>query len=160
MKSSLRLSKFPLKIEWLLVVLGLCAWTYLAQWLHVFDVFDRIAYDTIVRLNSQAADDRIVVVKIDDQSLNQYGQWPWNRAQHAQLLNRINQQQPAGILLDILFVEPSANLESDTALSQSLRESNNVVLPALLTAKQGVLNLEDTKNIDVFEPIPIFQSSV
>lgn len=140
MKSSLRLSKFPLKVEWLLIVIGLCGWTYFAQWLHVFEVFDRIAYDTNVRLSSQAADERIVVVNIDNQSLNQYGQWPWNRAQHARLLDQINQQQPAGVLLDILFVEPSADLESDAALSQSLRQTKNIVLPALLTAKQGVLN--------------------
>lgn len=154
----MRLGKIPLKIEWLLIILGLCIWTYFAQWLHVFEAFDRIAYDSIVRLSSQAADDRVVVIKIDDQSLNKYGQWPWNRAQHARLLNQINQQQPAGILLDILFVEPSTDSESDMALSQSFRESNNLVLPALLTAKQGVLNLEDTQNVEVFEPIPIFQS--
>jgi CHASE2 domain-containing sensor protein len=154
----MRLGKIPLKIEWLLIILGLCIWTYFAQWLHVFEAFDRIAYDSIVRLSSHAADDRVVVIKIDDQSLNKYGQWPWNRAQHARLLNQINQQQPAGILLDILFVEPSTDSESDMALSQSFRESNNLVLPALLTAKQGVLNLEDTQNVEVFEPIPIFQS--
>lgn len=150
--------KIPLKIEWLLIILGLCIWTYFAQWLHVFEAFDRIAYDSIVRLSSQAADDRVVVIKIDDQSLNKYGQWPWNRAQHARLLDQINQQQPAGVLLDVLFVEPSADLESDAALSQSLRQTKNIVLPALLTAKQGVLNLEDTANIEVLEPLSIFQS--
>lgn len=158
MKSFSRLSKFPFKIDWLLIIVGLCIWTYFAQGLRVFDAFDRIAYDNAVRLNTQPADERIVVIKIDDHSLNQYGQWPWNRAQHARLLNRIHQQQPAGVLLDILFVEPSADLESDAALSQSLREANNVVLPALLTAKQGALNLEDAQNIEIFEPISIFQS--
>ena len=158
MKSFSRLSKFPLKIDWLLIIVGLCIWTYFAQVLYVFDAFDRIAYDNAVRLNTQPADERIVVIKIDDHSLNQYGQWPWNRAQHARLLNRIHHQQPAGILMDILFVEPSADLDSDAALSQSLREANNVVLPALLTAKQGALNLEDAQNIEIFEPISIFQS--
>lgn len=159
MKASLRVGKLPLRIEWWLIILGLCTLTYLVQWLHISDVFDRVAYDTVVRISPQPADERVVVIKIDDQSINQYGQWPWTRAQHARLIEQINQQHPAGILLDILFVEPSADPENDVALSQSLRAAQNVVLPALLTTQQNILNLEDVQNIEVFEPIPILQLS-
>ena len=53
MKSFSRLSKFPFKIDWLLIIVGLCIWTYFAQVLYVFDAFDRIAYDNAVRLNTQ-----------------------------------------------------------------------------------------------------------
>ncbi len=159
MKHSLRVGKLSLRIEWVLIILSLCAWTYVVQWLHISEIFDRIAYDTVVRLSPQPADKRIVIVKIDDQSLNQYGQWPWDRAQHARMVEEINKQNPAGILLDILFVEPSANPESDKALSQSLRASKNVVLPALLTAKHNILDLDEPQNIQIFEPIPMIQSS-
>ncbi|MBS1174975.1 MAG: tmoS 1 [Burkholderiaceae bacterium] len=159
MKSLFRVGKLPLRVEWLLIILSLCVWTYFIQWLHISEVFDRIAYDTVVRFSPQPADERIVIIKIDNQSLNQYGQWPWVRAQHARLIERINQQHPAGVLLDVLFVEPSVDSENDKALSQSLRATKNVVLPALLTTKQNMLDLDDAKNIEVYEPIPILQSS-
>ena len=53
MKHSLRVGKLSLRIEWVLIILSLCAWTYVVQWLHISEIFDRIAYDTVVRLSPQ-----------------------------------------------------------------------------------------------------------
>jgi len=48
----------------------------------------------------------IVVVGIDEQSLEKIGRWPWPRATLAKLLGKISEQQPAVIGVDIIFSEP------------------------------------------------------
>jgi adenylate cyclase len=44
-----------------------------------------------------------VIVDIDEQSLKQFGQWPWPRSLMAQLVDRINAAQPAAVGFDIFF---------------------------------------------------------
>ncbi len=46
------------------------------------------------------------IIDIDEESLHRVGQWPWSRAQVAELLARIRAQQPASVSLDIMFAEP------------------------------------------------------
>lgn len=47
-----------------------------------------------------------VIVGIDDQSLAEFGQWPWPRYIIARLIQRIGEYEAAGIGLDIIFPEP------------------------------------------------------
>lgn len=54
----------------------------------------------------QSADDRVVVVEIDEESLAAKGQWPWPRDLVADLVRRIAAGKPAALGLDILFAEP------------------------------------------------------
>jgi len=46
------------------------------------------------------------IVAIDDQSLTRFGQWPWPRAQLAQLVDRIAAGGPSALGVDIIFAEP------------------------------------------------------
>lgn len=47
-----------------------------------------------------------VIVEIDEQSLRDYGQWPWPRSLVADLVTRILAAKPVALGFDILFVEP------------------------------------------------------
>jgi len=47
-----------------------------------------------------------IIVDIDEESLNTYGQWPWPRSLLAQLLTRILQMDPAAVAFDIIMPEP------------------------------------------------------
>ena len=47
-----------------------------------------------------------IVVSIDSQSLERYGQWPWSRDLMAQLVQNIHAGQPLAIGVDMLFSEP------------------------------------------------------
>jgi CHASE2 domain-containing sensor protein len=47
-----------------------------------------------------------VIVAIDEESLNRFGQWPWPRTLVARLIDRIAASRPAAIGVDILFPEP------------------------------------------------------
>lgn len=48
----------------------------------------------------------IVIVDFDEQTLAQYGQWPWPRNRLSQLLQKINDLGPKSIGLDLILSEP------------------------------------------------------
>jgi CHASE2 domain-containing sensor protein/nitrogen-specific signal transduction histidine kinase len=72
----------------------------------------------------------VTVVAIDESSIAQLGRWPWRRAIHSALLDRIATYQPAAIGLDILFSESS---EDDAMLATSFRR-----FPAITLAAESV----------------------
>lgn len=77
----------------------------------------------------------IVIVAIDDQSLQTIGQrhgpWPWPRSVMASALDRLTQAKPRSIGLDVIYAEPS-NPEDDQRLAAALARSGRVILPAQL----------------------------
>jgi CHASE2 domain-containing sensor protein/signal transduction histidine kinase len=69
----------------------------------------------------------ILIVSIDDQSLQQYGRWPWPRDLLAKLINQLSDAGARVIGLDVLLSEPQSP-EADLALATSFRRSRRVVL--------------------------------
>jgi adenylate cyclase len=69
--------------------------------------FDNFIYDARLRLTMpRTLDPRIVVIDIDDPSLQQLGQWPWSRDKLARLTEELMGRQQAAVLgYDVLFVE-------------------------------------------------------
>src|SRR5439155_4793491 len=53
-----------------------------------------------------ASDVPLRIVAIDDQSLNQIGQWPWPRGIVAQLVDKLRDAGAGAVVFDILFAEP------------------------------------------------------
>ncbi len=47
----------------------------------------------------------VVIVDIDEKSLQEYGQWPWPRSLMARLVEAVNQMQPAAVGIDIIMPE-------------------------------------------------------
>lgn len=86
----------------------------------------------------------IVIVAIDDKSLQRVGQWPWERSVHAKLIDKINSFRPAVIGIDVAFTEPSS-VQADMQLIDSVRNANNVVLPteSTLTYENGKIMASD-----------------
>jgi len=70
---------------------------------------------------------KAVMVLIDDQSLQQYGRWPWSREQLAQLIRDVSAAHPRVIGLDVLLPE-AQTAKADDALADSFRSAGNVVL--------------------------------
>src|SRR5712691_7659429 len=52
------------------------------------------------------ADNGVVIVAIDEESLAAKGQWPWPRTLVAELVRRIATGRPSVLGIDILFAEP------------------------------------------------------
>lgn len=75
--------------------------------------------------------DAIVIVAVDDTSLQRIGRWPWPRSIVAGALDSISGAQPRAIGLDIIYAEQSDAFDDDL-LAQSITNSGRVVLPAQL----------------------------
>lgn len=74
----------------------------------------------------------VVIVAIDDPSIQQLGRWPWPRATHAALLDRLRAAGARAVALDILFTEPDPNSpEGDAALAAAMSRGLPTVLPLL-----------------------------
>src|SRR5512146_743202 len=69
----------------------------------------------------------VVVVLIDDQSLQKYGRWPWSRALLARLTSNLSQAGAQVIGLDILLSEPQSQA-ADAALAAALKASGRTVI--------------------------------
>lgn len=96
------------------------------------------SYDAMVRyrLFAPPADDRIVIVDIDESALArmspEFGRWPWPRDTLATVLDHIESQQPAAILWDIVFsdadrLSPGGDLAFDQAVARSRHSHFGVV---------------------------------
>lgn len=98
---------------------------------------DAWIYDHLLGTLEQPADDRIVLVMVDDKSLAALGRWPWSRGVHAQLLEALSPARPRGIAFDVLFSEPSHDdAAGDAALAEAMRQSGRVVSPVAAEPSQ------------------------
>ncbi|MDH0091514.1 CHASE2 domain-containing protein [Achromobacter mucicolens] len=92
---------------------------------------DQVFYDRAVMLTGRPADPDILIVAIDDASIDALGRWPWRRAIHAALLDRLTGARAVG--LDLIFAEPDkVNADDDAILADSIRRNGHTVLPVVL----------------------------
>lgn len=97
----------------------------------MYDGFDQRLADRLLEPRAAASD--IVIVAIDDASINKEGVWPWPRALHAQMVQLLTQAGAKAIGYDVTFSEASTPVDDD-ALRDALVVSGRVVLasePAL-----------------------------
>lgn len=89
-----------------------------------------VIYDALVKRWSAPMPDDVVIVAVDDASLESQGRWPWPRRTHAELINALTDAGVQGIGLNILFAETDrSDPEGDRELALALRRNGNVVLP-------------------------------
>jgi adenylate cyclase len=70
------------------------------------DQMENLLYDTRVRLSAPGGvDDRIVIVAIDEDSLERLGHWPFTREKFAVLMNNLFAYGAAVVAFDVLFAE-------------------------------------------------------
>ena len=89
-----------------------------------FEDMFRVARNGIHEHNATS---KIVVIKIDDQSLRQFGNWPWPRTYQAQLVNRLSEARTNRIFYDINFSFASGEAE-DRAFAEAIKRSGRVTL--------------------------------
>lgn len=68
-----------------------------------FKIYDSIS--SLVSQNDKTKKSSVVVVDIDEKSLEAIGQWPWSRVVLAKLLYSISKSHPASLGLDVIFPE-------------------------------------------------------
>ncbi|MFL6720577.1 MAG: EAL domain-containing protein [Sphingomonas sp.] len=116
-------------------------WTALAALLFGLIGFGEIAEDDLrVARNGFHAHDasgQVVIIKVDDRALREYGNWPWPRRYHARLVDRLTAAGAKRIFFDINFSYAS-DREDDQILADAIRRSGRVTL--LARSKLGTHN--------------------
>lgn len=125
-----------LLIEWIVIsaVVAVIIVGYIASTWNGYSYF---IYDGVINLMAQEnnADADVVIVTIDEKSINALGRWPWSREYHAQLVDVLQAAQPQVLGFSILFTELGEDKESDFLLKKKIETSNfPVVMPVLQKA--------------------------
>ncbi|MGB7543090.1 MAG: serine/threonine-protein kinase [Burkholderiales bacterium] len=93
------------KKDWflsLLVVLAL----FFAGGSQLIQSLERSAYDWGVRASSRAPSDKIAIIAIDKQSIDNIGRWPWSREVHAKMIDALGKAKAKVIGYTVFFSEP------------------------------------------------------
>ena len=138
---------FDIILAVFLVVLSVLINQLLLNNIQLFHRWDNLFYDLESTLITKPSTEDIVIVAIDDDSLIKLGRWPWSRAIHAQLIDRLTNAGAAGVAMDILFMEPDlAHPENDQLLAAAINRNGRVVIP-VMTNIQG-------KGFQLVTPLP------
>ena len=65
---------------------------------------------------------QVIIVDVDEKSLNQLGQWPWPRSKLAQIIDKLTRVGAIAIGLDVSFPE---NLRTSPATLAGFFETND-----------------------------------
>ncbi|MGH8460978.1 MAG: CHASE2 domain-containing serine/threonine-protein kinase [Stenotrophobium sp.] len=90
-----------------------------------FQGLERSAYDMGVRARDRTPSDRIAVIAIDDQSIQNLGRWPWPRSLHAQMIDKLR-EGGAKVIGNTIFyseTEQDPGLQAINAISADLAKS-------------------------------------
>ncbi|MFH1701809.1 MAG: adenylate/guanylate cyclase domain-containing protein [Nitrospirota bacterium] len=75
----------------------------------------------------------VVIIAIDDKSLERLGRWPWSRDKMAKLTEILARGGTKVIAFDILFIEPEKN---DAEFAKAIARADNVLLPLAFEFKK------------------------
>lgn len=115
---------------------------------------DAVIYDRLSAIHQFSPDRNIVIVAIDDESLQALGRWPWPRSLHAQLIDRLRQIDNRALAIDLLFAEPQDNdPRADRQLAEAIANHGAVVLPVA-----PVMDTT-TQHVNLIGSLPIFHKS-
>ncbi len=96
----------------------------------------------------------IVILAVDNKSLQEIGRWPWDRAVEANIINKLNTTGVRAIAVDINFSESQNNF-SDGELARAFINSKvPVILPA-----EPVYTKDSEDPSSFLKPLPVFLSS-
>jgi len=119
-------------------------------WFGAFETWEWRLEDKLF-IRGEANED-IVIVAIDDASLQELGRWPWDREVMAELISHIGEASPSVLGVDVNFPEPA---EGDNALAESLTQEFPVVLPieAVLEIPTSMKRRSPLRALETLSPV-------
>lgn len=142
--------KFVIVAVGLLVLLAL---PFLA-WNGLVEAADASSYDMLLRLSPRrqgAAQKQVVLLAVDDNTVNRYGPLPLNRAVLASALDSVASAKPSVLVVDVLISEHTQE-KADASLADALGRFPKVVLASALEPGS------DATASRWITPLPEFQS--
>lgn len=114
---------------------------------------DRLVYDAGLALWPQPAPRDVVLVAIDDASIDAIGRWPWKRSVHATLLEQLAAARPRAVALDLVLSEPDPDPRQDDLLATAVQRAGPVVMPVSWQSVPG-------EPLRALEPVPVLRERV
>lgn len=100
----------------------------------LFNGTDNYFYDLFFRLRGPGESSRnIIIIAIDDKTLEKLGRWPLRRLHYTSLLKWLREADM--VAFDIIMAEPS---EDDPALEEAVRQHGRVVLPIVIDDRMAI----------------------
>jgi adenylate cyclase len=132
----------PMKMRRLVLGLGLVGAAVACELgglsLPLVDTLDRYLYDTRLRLQPVKPNNRVLIVDIDERSLQEQGRWPWSRETLARLAHTIAGEGGARVVgFDMVFAEPQA--QQDPSLIRAISGAP-VVLGYYFSSELGAVS--------------------
>lgn len=117
--------------DWQLIIFSLILLVLvnLNQWQGWTQAIDFSFYDNHIRALSTFADDKIIIVEIDEQSLSLLGDWPWPRSYHGQMIDLLTQADAEVIAYNIVFSNADVFNDNDQILADAIEKSGRTILP-------------------------------
>ncbi len=110
--------------------------------LNTFEMLDYRLQDVLYQKPEVTSPD-IVIIGIDDDSLEVLGRWPWPRDYHGRLIEIISEGEPAAIGYDVIFAEQSSSEDDDEYLIRMVAKTKNIIFPVFgnfnMTTRRGTL---------------------
>jgi len=108
---------------------------------------ERSAYDFGVRSSSRIPSDKIAIIAIDDQSIDNIGRWPWSRDIHAQMHDILTEGGAKAVGQTVFFSEPQLDpgLQFIRELKQAFEESSISAVPMFV--EELALTIEDSREL-------------
>ncbi|WP_416209934.1 CHASE2 domain-containing protein [Legionella sp. PATHC038] len=134
-----------MKSKWIQILLGLF-WVALIFCTDVIQIpllssfitqLDYRTYDQVVQLNWRPHQTipRVVIIDIDNKSVQQEGRWPWSRDKMADLINQLKKNGVVTIATDIVMAEAEVNY------AIGLKNELNKLMPQLSLEQKQLPNL-------------------
>ncbi len=128
---------------------------------HLLERVDHIFYDVGQVLSAKNPPQDIVIIAIDERSLDTIGKWPWRRNVHAQLLETLQIAKPKAVGVDIFFSEADEkNPQDDIELTQAFAKLQNVVLPIIIDAPHQGARLTEIRNMQALSAVSVGRVNV
>jgi serine/threonine-protein kinase len=89
---------------------------------------ERTAYDWGVRASSRTPSDKVAIIAIDKQSIDNIGRWPWSREIHAKMIERLASAKAKVIGYTVFFSEPQ--IDPGLAYVNRLLDIYHKIVPA------------------------------
>ncbi len=147
------LLRHPVLREWLLIgLLLVCGSIFALHWGWFFRM-DQTLYDNAIELIQRPPREDIVIIGIDEESLQQIGRFPWSRAVYATLIEKLTAERAKVIGFDIVLTEPDTRDPiGDRLLGEAIRRNGRVVLPIIKSVVDGEMTGETL-------PVPVFANA-
>src|SRR3989304_5852887 len=132
----------------------------------LFEMLEEKLYDLRFKVRGKITPSPyVVIIAIDDKSLEKLGRWPWSWDKMAKLTEILARGGTKVIAFDILFAEPEKNV---AVFAKAIRKAGNVLLPLVFRFdKETPLVQEDflysssvsaIKNVSALHNFPLYKA--